>query len=69
LTVRGALQTGDGSALAKYRRLKIYDVNGNRVYPETDVKKLQAWWNRKSVRARNRFESELFYNNRRAEAA
>jgi hypothetical protein len=70
LTVPGALQTGDGSQLTKYRRLKIHDVDGNRVYPETDVKKLQAWWNRKSVRARNRFESELFYNNRaRAEAA
>jgi hypothetical protein len=70
LTVPGALQTGDGSALAKYRRLKIHDVDGNRIKPETDVKKLQAWWNRKSVRARNQFESELFYNTRqRAEAA
>jgi hypothetical protein len=68
LTAPGALQTGDGSQLAKYRRMKIYDVNGNRVYPETDVKKLQACWNRKSVRARNQFEKELFQSGE-AEAA
>jgi hypothetical protein len=71
LIVPGALQTGDGSKLAKYKRMKNYDIDGNRVYPETDIKKLQAWWNHKSTRARNRFESELFYNDRseRAEAA
>jgi hypothetical protein len=40
--------------------MKIHDVDGNRVYPETDIKKLQAWWNRKSVRARNLFERDLF---------
>jgi hypothetical protein len=69
LTVPGALQTGDGSQLAKYRRLKIHDVDGNLVKPETDIKKLQAWWNRKSVRARNRFESDLFQSGELAEAA
>jgi hypothetical protein len=60
LIVPGALQTGDGSELAKYKRMKIYDADGNRVFPETDIKKLQAWWNRKTVRARNRFEADLF---------
>jgi hypothetical protein len=60
LLIPGALQTGDGRELAKYRRMKIHDVDGNRVYPETDIKKLQAWWNRKSVRARNLFERDLF---------
>jgi hypothetical protein len=30
LTVPGALQTGDGRELAKYRRMKIYDADGNR---------------------------------------
>jgi hypothetical protein len=69
LTVPGALQTGNGSQLVKYRRMKIYDENGNRVYPETDVKKLQAWWNRKSVRARNQFEKDLFQSGELDEAA
>jgi hypothetical protein len=68
-TLPGALQTGYGGDLAKYDRMKIYDIGGNRVYPETDVKKLRRWWNGKSVRARNNFESELFYTANRAEAA
>jgi hypothetical protein len=57
----GAIDTGDGSALKKYDRLKIYDADGNRVHPETDVKKLQRWWNGKSARQRENFEKELFY--------
>jgi hypothetical protein len=69
LIIPGALQTGDGRELAKFKRMKIHDADGNRVYPETDIEKLLAWWNRKSTRARNRFESELFYNTRMAEAA
>jgi hypothetical protein len=55
----GALQTGDGSSLG-YKRMKIHDANGSRVYPETDIKKLQAWWNRKSTRARNLYEQALY---------
>jgi hypothetical protein len=58
----GALQSGDGSALKKYDHIKIYDVDGNRVRPETDVNKLRQWWDRKSVRQRNEFERELFYS-------
>jgi hypothetical protein len=63
-TIPGALETGDGSALKKYDRIKIYDVNGGRVFPETDIKKLQRWWNGKSTRQRNEFEKELFYPTR-----
>jgi hypothetical protein len=48
-TVPGALQTGDGSALTKYDRMKIYDVDGNRIYPETNIKKLRRWRDGKTV--------------------
>jgi hypothetical protein len=57
----GALETGDDSALKKYDRTRIYDVDGNRIYPETNVNKLRRWWNGKSIRQRNDFERELFY--------
>lgn len=57
----GALETGDGSALKKYDRIKIYDADGNRIYPETNINKLRRWWNGKSIRQRNDVERELFY--------
>jgi hypothetical protein len=60
-TRHGAIDTGDGFALRKYDRIKIFDVDGKRVRPDTDVRKLQRWWNGKSARQRNNFERELFY--------
>jgi hypothetical protein len=53
--------TGDGSALAKYDHIAVYDVDGNQVHFETDVEKLRAWWFGMSQRQRNAFEQELFY--------
>jgi hypothetical protein len=58
--IAGGLQTGDGSALKKYDRMVIRDVNGNHIRPETNIKKLRRWWDSKTVRQRNRFEEELF---------
>jgi hypothetical protein len=64
ITIPGALETGDGSALKKYDRIKIYDVDDVQVFPETDIQKLLRWWNGKTVRQRNAFERELFYPTR-----
>jgi hypothetical protein len=66
----GAVFTGDGSALAKYDHIKVFDIDGNEVHFETDIEKLRAWWFGMSRRQRNEFERELFYlKDRRAEAA
>lgn len=57
----GAVFTGDGSALAKYDLIPVYDVDGGEVHFETDVEKLRAWWFGMDRRQREEFEKELFY--------
>jgi hypothetical protein len=41
--------------------MKIKTVDGVRVFPETDGKKLRAYWDRLSERQRNDFEKEIYY--------
>lgn len=58
---RGAVFTGDGSALVKYDHIVVRDTDGDEVHFETDVEKLRAWWFGMSQRQRNAFGAELFY--------
>jgi hypothetical protein len=60
---------GDGVDLKKYDRYKIKSVSGERVYPETDAKKLRRYWDGLSERQRNEFEREMYYLKEKMAAA